>query len=711
MKKITTKKSVGRRVLKFASLFGLIMLVLANGENRAFGQQTYTETKIVAADGREGAQFGPVKIDGNTMIVGAPGDTINANLSQGSAYVYVRSGTNWVLQQKLTASDGISNDSFGFSVAIGGNTIVISAIGAGGAFAQQGALYVFVRNANNIWSQQAKLFASDGSVFDRLGRVVRIDGDTIIGGAPDYDRPGPNPQINIGAAYVFVRNGTNWTQQAKLTASDGVGADAFGFSVDVSSDTAVVGAWQDAEGVNSMQGSAYIFTRNSAGQWSQQTKILANDGLAGDWFGISSAIEGDTVIVGARQDNLNPGTPGSGFGQGSAYIYTRSGTAWTLQQKIIAVGGLPNGAFGESCEIFGDSVVVGAVFVAGKGAAYLFRRSGATWTQQQQFTASDGAVSDFFGDHVALSRYEVVAGAFGDDIGTNPNQGSVYVYSLPHPSNFDFDGDGKSDISVFRPSDQNFYLNRSTQGFAAVQWGLSTDKLAPADYDGDGKTDIAVWREAEGNFYILNSSNNSVRVENFGLAGDKLTVDDWDGDGKADLSVYRDGAQSYFYYRGSLNNPSGNITYLPWGTTGDKPLRGDFDGDCKQDVAVFRPSNNQWIIRNSSNSQVTYQNFGLSTDKFVPSDYDGDGKTDIAVWRPSNGVWYILQSSNGQIKYTNWGVNTDVPVAADYNGDGKADAAIYRNGNWWIVQSSDNQSTITNFGLSSDIPIQTAYLP
>jgi hypothetical protein len=694
---------------KLNKTLSLLIFSLAAFGNTVFAQLTLPETKIFAADGRDGAQFGPVKIDGNTMIIGAPGGTIGGNLSQGSAYVYVRSGTNWVLQQKLTAGDGISNDTFGVSIAISGNTIVVGAEFANGARTQQGALYVFVRNANNIWSQQAKLFASDGGTFDRLGRIVRIDGDTIIGGAPAYDRPGPNPQINIGAAYVFVRNGTNWTQQAKLIASDGVGEDLFATSVDVSGDTAVVGAWMDTEGINSFQGSAYIFTRNSAGQWSQQTKILANDGLAGDWFGISSAVEGDTVIVGARQDNLNPGTPGSGNGQGSTYIYTRSGVTWTLQQKIIANGGLPGDAFGESCAILGDSVVVGAVFAnVGKGATFLFRRSGTTWTQQQRFAASDGALNDFFGDHVALSRYEVVASAYGDDFGSNLNQGSVYVYSLPHPSNFDFDGDGKSDISVFRSSDRNWYLDRSTGGFAAVQFGLASDKLAPDDYDGDGKTDVAVWRESEGNFYILNSSNNSVRIENFGLPGDKLTVGDWDGDGKADLATYRDGAQSYFYYRGSLNNPSGNITYLPWGTSGDKPMRGDFDGDGKFDVAVFRPSNNIWYIRQSSDGAVRYENWGLSTDKFVPADYDGDAKTDLTVFR--NGVWYIKQSSNNQPRYEYFGLTTDTLVPADYDGDGKADVAVFRNGTWYVKQSTSGAS-ITQFGLSGDMPVEAAYLP
>ena len=273
---------------------------------------------------------------------------------------------------------------------------------------------------------------------------------------------------------------------------------------------------------------------------------------------------------------------------------------------------------------------------------------------------------------------------------------------------FDFDGDGKSDRSVFRSSNESWYISRSSNNqLVGAQFGLSTDKLAPADYDGDGRTDIAVWREAEGNFYILNSSDNSVRVENFGLAGDRLTVGDWDGDGKADPATYRDGAQSTFFYRGSSNNPSGNITYLPWGTAGDTPIRGDFDGDGLFDAAVFRPSNNVWYIRNSSDASVRYENWGIATDKFVPADYDGDSKTDLAVYR--DGVWYIKQSTNNLPRYEYFGVSTDALVPADYDGDGKADIAVFRNGTWYLKQSSAANISISSFGLSGDQAVPASF--
>lgn len=276
---------------------------------------------------------------------------------------------------------------------------------------------------------------------------------------------------------------------------------------------------------------------------------------------------------------------------------------------------------------------------------------------------------------------------------------------VTRPAAFDFDGDGRSDISVFRSSERVWYLLRSTAGFTGLHWGLSTDVISPADYDGDLKTDIAVWRPSDGNFYILNSFDSSVRIENFGLAGDIPTGGDWDADGKADVAVYRSGAQSTFYYRGSMGNPQGNISSIPWGTNGDKPVAGDYDGDGRADAAVYRAG--IWYIRTSSNGQLSASNFGLADDVLVPADYDGDGKTDVAVFR--NGLWYLLRSAQGFAAFQ-FGVANDVPTPADYDGDGRADASIFRNGIWWIMKSQSGALEAGPFGLGSDKPIASAFV-
>ena len=281
---------------------------------------------------------------------------------------------------------------------------------------------------------------------------------------------------------------------------------------------------------------------------------------------------------------------------------------------------------------------------------------------------------------------------------------------------FDFDGDGRSDLSVFRPTEGNWFIQQSNNGFTGLQFGVATDKLTPVDFDGDGKTDVAVWRENSANpgfsyFYIFNSADNTFRGEQFGKPGDDPSiVGDFDGDGKADPAVYRNatgGQPSAFYYRPS-SQPGIDFNTILWGADGDKPMRGDFDGDGKQDAAVFRPSNNTWYILQSSNNQPRYDSWGASTDKFVPADYDGDGKTDLAVFR--DGTWYIKQSSDNQQRFEPFGLNTDKLVPADYDGDGKTDVAVYRNGTWYILQSSNANLNAQPFGAGTDTPVPSAFI-
>jgi hypothetical protein len=297
------------------------------------------------------------------------------------------------------------------------------------------------------------------------------------------------------------------------------------------------------------------------------------------------------------------------------------------------------------------------------------------------------------------------------DIGAFESTFTAVTSSAP----FDFDGDGRTDFAVFRPSTGTWFLNRSTAGAFAVQFGSGSDRLAPADYDGDGKTDIAVWREASfAHFYILNSSNNTVRGEQFGTTGDVPVPGDWDGDGRADPAVYRvfigipgSNPPSVFYFR-----PSGsagvNFRSIQWGANTDRPVVGDYDGDGRQDAAVFRPSNGIWYILQSSNNQPLYRQWGTATDRMVPADYDGDGKTDVAIFR--DGLWAILQSSNNQQRYQQFGQTSDRPAPGDYDGDGKIDLAVFRNGVFYVLRSNGNQAQGVQFGVNSDVPVASAFV-
>ena len=272
---------------------------------------------------------------------------------------------------------------------------------------------------------------------------------------------------------------------------------------------------------------------------------------------------------------------------------------------------------------------------------------------------------------------------------------------------FDYDGDHKTDISVFRPSEGAWYLQQSQAGPFGILFGFGSDKIAPADYDGDGKTDIAVYRPSTGIWYILNSSNGTFSYYVFGLAEDLPTPADYDGDGKADISVYR--PSNGTWYRQDSSN--GAFHGIQFGTSEDKPIVGDFDGDHKSDLAVFRPSSGAWYWAFSSDNSIHGQNFGFGTDVLVPADYDGDGRLDLAVFRPSTGIWYVQNSSNSTFSYYVFGLSDDIPTQGDYDGDGKADISVFRssNGTWYRQNSSNGTFFALQFGQNGDKPTMTAY--
>jgi predicted extracellular nuclease len=280
----------------------------------------------------------------------------------------------------------------------------------------------------------------------------------------------------------------------------------------------------------------------------------------------------------------------------------------------------------------------------------------------------------------------------------------------------DFDGDGKADLSVFRPSSEGFWhILRSGNGSVnSVQFGQGTDKIVPGDYDGDGLTDIATFRPSTGAWYILQSSNVSFRSHFFGTAGDIPVPADYDGDGKTDVAVFRPSEGAWYILRSS----DSGLTSRLFGLSADKPVQGDYTGDGRADLAVYRPETGAWYVLNLVNDGFASAFFGTTGDKPVQSDYDGDGKTDFAVYRPSSGTWYIQGSVDG-FRAAQFGSPTDILVPADYDGDGQSDIAIFRNGNWFTLDSSAPGAPFRtaspdgggNWGLGGDKPAPAAYVP
>ncbi len=273
----------------------------------------------------------------------------------------------------------------------------------------------------------------------------------------------------------------------------------------------------------------------------------------------------------------------------------------------------------------------------------------------------------------------------------------------------DFDGDGRTDISVWQSDSGKWHIIQSGDSSTRLQfWGQSSlgDIAVPGDYDGDGLTDISIFRPSDGNWYILQSSDGASTLQGWGQAGDKPVPADYDGDGRTDVAVYRLSEGNWY-----IKKSSGGSIAQGWGDPTDKLVPADYDGDGRADIAVFRPTDGNWYILKSTGG-LKQQQWGISEDQPVPGDYDGDGITDIAVYRKSEGNWYIVKSSGGGI-IRNWGDATDQPVPGDYDSDGLTDIAVWRpsQGTWYIIQSSTNSGAQHYLGLSADTPIPAAYLP
>jgi len=624
--------------------------------------------KQTPSDGAAGDTFGHgVAISGGTVVVGAVGDDAGA----GSAYIFERNqggADNWGQVKKITASDRAAGDDLGHNVAISGDTIVIGAQLDDDNGSNSGSAYIFERNQGGAdnWGQVKKITASDGAADDNFGHEATISGDTIVVGAQLDDDNGNNS----GSAYIFERNqggADNWGQVKKILASDGAADDDFGHEVAISGGTVVVGA----DGDDAAAGSAYIFERNQGGadNWGQAKKITASDRTAGDEFGYSVAIFGDTVVVGANLDDDN------GNDSGSAYIFERNqGGAdnWGQVKKILALDGAAGDEVGHSTSISGGTVVVGADGDdAGAGSAYIFERNqgGAdNWGQAKKILASDRAAGDHLGHDVAISGETVVGGANLDD-DNGSNSGSAYTFSkniancFPSPPDGDFNGDGILDLVIIAPSEDLGAIVDA--GLIQVLYGGSPlQTTSPADQTWwQGRNGLGGAPEADdmfGRVVVVGDFNND--------GNDDLVV----GAPNEDLGAIVDAGLIQVIYGGTnglqTTSPADQIWWQGRNGLGGAPETddkfgsvlavGDLNNDNNDDLIIGVPEENLGAIVDAGLIQVIY-----------------GGTNGLQTTSPADQIWWQGRNGLGGAPETN-DFFGEVLGVGDFNGDGNNDLAV-----------------------------------
>ncbi|MBN8598186.1 MAG: hypothetical protein J0L78_10985 [Planctomycetes bacterium] len=464
--------------------------------------QNCAPVQLAASGGMANDGFGTASAAGSdTIVFGSPGRRVGLNNFQGQASVFRFVGAAWSPEATLTASDGAANDSLGSSAAISGDTIVLGAPGKTiGPNTLQGAAYVFTRSGS-VWTQQAKLVAADGAIGDSFGCSVAAFGDTIVVGA--YAKAS-GANFNQGAVYIFTRSGSVWTQQAKLLASDGTANDFFGIGVGAGLDTVAIGASSKGVAGNLAQGAAYIFTRSGV-TWSQQAKLVASDGAAGDAFGSSVSLSGNSVLLGAEHKAID-----SIEYRGAGYVFTRSGSVWTQQARLSASDGAAFDYLGSSCVLSGDTAILGAPNqtvggLAAQGSAYVFVRSGNVWSQQSKLQENSGLAGDMFGSSVALAGSVSVAAAPDRTVGANAAQGAAFVFGSNIPINII---QQPATLTTCTANDSLLSLTAAGTGPFGYQWQWKAGTAVPAWIP------VAEGLNSGGSrtFTVLNSSGPSLTV-------------------------------------------------------------------------------------------------------------------------------------------------------------------------------------------------------